>query len=1035
MEIPFKIYNASAGSGKTFTLVKEYLSILLSTKNSAVVKNILAITFTNKAVNEMKTRILNKLTFFASKEIFNRNDEMAAHICRDIKMDIYELNARAERSLKFILHNYFYFDIVTIDKFNHRLLKTFAHDLKIPLNFEAGIDTKLMLEEAVDNLIDKAGENELLTKILIEFALSKADEDKDWDISRDLKQTAFLLLEENHVEHISQIKNKNLKDFITLYGLLNQLIKEQRKNIQSDASTLLSFLTSKNLDANDFTRGTLFNHFKKIASGIFNKLYENKLEENILEGNVYNKSLSPDKKAIIDVLIPEISAAYHETKKKIYQLKFFENFKKNVVPYSLLNSIHKELEEIKEEQNLILVSEFNNIISSAISNQPAPFIYERIGEKYRNYFIDEFQDTSEMQWKNLLPLISNALETETTDGKHGSLMIVGDAKQAIYRWRGGKAEQFIDLYNCNNPFKVSKKIEVLPKNYRSHDEIVKFNNSFFTHISNFLTNNRYKELYKNQSYQETNGKSGGYINFTFLENDEDQLYCETVLNHIVTLIKQGYNYKDICILTQKKKHGFLIANYLAEKDVPLVSSESLLLKNNTKVNFLINLISLKNSPNNKETILNIIKFYTTQNNIEDKHACLLKYKNNINALFELYDFNLSTFTSLPFYNAVEYAISCFNIHHTSDAYLQYFLDEILLFTQKNNSNINFLEYWENKKDSLSIVAPQDMNAVQIMTIHKSKGLEFPIVIFPFANTKIYEEINPKTWMPVNKDIFNIPYALIDKNKDLSSYNEYGLEHYNDWQAKLELDQFNVLYVALTRPVEKLFIISKREIDKKGNENTTTFSGLFINYLKAIGLYTEKQNNFEFGNKEKHLLPVTLHNMESHSIPFISNNTYNQTFKIVTKGGSLWNTKQATAIEKGNLYHYILSKIKYSSDIESAIEDCIEEGIISNEEKITVVKKIKDVVLHSELQKYFSNKNVVLNEQAILCKEGSIVKPDRIVVYNNTRTTIIDYKTGTDNPAFDNQLNMYAKHLEEMNYNIENKIIVFINDEIKIKYIL
>src|SRR5690606_9201115 len=455
-------------------------------------------------------------------------------------------------------------------------------------------------------------------------------------------------------------------------------------------------------------------------------LYKNKLEENIAEGVcLYTSTQTADKKALIDSLLPEISRVYHYIKNKVYHVLFLKNFQNNLVPLSLLNSINRELQKIKEDQNLLLVSEFNNIISETISNQPAPFIYERIGEKYRHYFIDEFQDTSQMQWHNFIPLIGNALQAETLDAKKGTLMIVGDAKQAIYRWRGGKAEQFIELYKKDkNPFHIPANTQSLPVNYRSYDEIINFNNRFFEHISQYLSNINYRDLYQNHSKQESNNKKGGYINFSFVENDEDEVYCEIVLDHIHSLLNSGYAYKDICILTQKKKHGFVVANFLAENDIPVISSESLLLKNNVKVDFLIQLIKHSIYPDNKEIILALIQFLAEKDHIQDKHTYILKYIDDINSLFSKFLFRMNDFASLPFYNAVEYAIISFKLNKESDAYLQYFLDEILNMVNSKQGLHEFLNYWENKKESLSIVAPQESNAINIMTIHKSKGLEF-----------------------------------------------------------------------------------------------------------------------------------------------------------------------------------------------------------------------------------------------------------------------------------------------------------------------
>src|SRR5690606_239583 len=321
--IQFKIYDASAGSGKTYTLVKEYLSVLLSSESPVEVKQILAITFTNKAVKEMKTRVLKYLETFASDTVLLTSDQMAFDICRELQIDLRILHQRAEKVLKFILHNYFYFDIVTIDKFNYNLLKTFAHDLKLPVNFEAGIDTKLLLEEAVDNLIDTAGNDDLLTGVLIDFALSKADTDKSWDISRDLKKIASLLLEENHKEHIDKIKSKSLNDFKELNELLKRLIEEQSKGIISEANKMLYLFETNNLEFSDFNGKYLPNFIQKIAEGNFDCNFETKWQQEIDDKPLYPPSRVKGEKAnTLDNLQQRIVAKFLEIKNKIFQLQF-----------------------------------------------------------------------------------------------------------------------------------------------------------------------------------------------------------------------------------------------------------------------------------------------------------------------------------------------------------------------------------------------------------------------------------------------------------------------------------------------------------------------------------------------------------------------------------------------------------------------------------------------------------------------------------------------------------------------------------------
>ena len=247
---------------------------------------------------------------------------------------------------------------------------------------------------------------------------------------------------------------------------------------------------------------------------------------------------------------------------------------------------------IELNSDLLLISEFNSIISNEINAQPAPFIYERIGEKFKHYFIDEFQDTSQLQWQNLIPLVDNALSGENLKGETGSAMIVGDAKQAIYRWRGGKAEQFIDLYSKKvKPFVITQEVKNLPTNYRSTKSIVNFNNAFLKHVSDFAFSNiEHQTIYKN-SHQDQFIKEDGYVELSFLDiknedEDKDELHCQKVFETIEKVKANGFDLKDICVITRKSKEGIAIAEYLSSRQIPVISSESLLLKNSPEVNFI-----------------------------------------------------------------------------------------------------------------------------------------------------------------------------------------------------------------------------------------------------------------------------------------------------------------------------------------------------------------------------------------------------------------------------------------------------------------
>ncbi|MGJ5641626.1 UvrD-helicase domain-containing protein [Formosa sp. S-31] len=1045
----FTIYDASAGSGKTFTLVKAYLKILFQSNSLFQFKNILAITFTNKAVYEMKERIINTLKMFSDVSILTSENTMFKLLCEELNLEPEALYSKSNTLLNTIIHNYAAFEISTIDGFTHRLIRTFAHDLKLPLNFEVELDTDSLLTEAVDRLIAKAGTDKELTKILVQYAIEKADDDKSWDISLDLYKIAKLLVNENDIPYLNNLQGKSLEDFKILKQHLKTEINSTEEFIVSTAKNLLSSFANQDLTVKDFSRGTLYNHFVKASKLELYNLYDNKLESNITEGKIYTKSLAAAKAQLIDELLPEIATKYQDIKSKVFHLKLLRTIYKNITQLSVLNAINNELTDLKNEENKMLISEFNTIIGNEISEQPTPFIYERLGEKFNHYFIDEFQDTSELQWKNLVPLISETLDHYTPEKDPGSLMLVGDAKQAIYRWRGGKAEQFIELADLSsNPFHTEKQKSELKTNFRSFKNVIEFNNSFFRFLTTTaFSNTTYQDLY-NRAGQETANPNEGFVNITFLnttDEDRDVIYPEQVLKTINSCLENGYSYKDLCILVRKGKEAAAIADFLSQQNIQIISSESLLLKKSPEVIFVNNIISLLFDPRNNEVKIEILKYLSDKFGIEDKHAFFEKHLNlEINQLFSQFSL-LNIFVKaeqliqLPLFDMAESIIRDFNLVSNSNAYLQYYLDVILDFSQKQGSDIfKFLEYFNKKMDKLSIVSPEGQNAVQIMTIHKSKGLEFPVVIFPYADLDIYKEVDPKTWFPLDANNYKgFSNALINySKKDIVEFGEDGKKIYNTRNSELELDNLNLLYVTLTRPVEQLHIISSLGLDRNGNPNTNLYSGLFIAYLKEQQLWSDSTQSYSFGTATR---PISETDMEavaenhSETIEFISESKQEHNIKIITKNGYLWDTVQQDAIEKGNLVHHLMSKIKTAQDILPTLESAKQDGLINTEQEQVLQDIIINIVNHNELKTYYSETNTIYTERDIITKSGSILRPDRIVISPQNEVIIIDYKTGTEQQKHKEQLQMYQHYLEDMNFKVTQKILVYINEDIQIKY--
>ncbi|SHJ52288.1 ATP-dependent exoDNAse (exonuclease V) beta subunit (contains helicase and exonuclease domains) [Maribacter aquivivus] len=1026
----FTIYNASAGSGKTYALAKVYLKIILASPQNF--RKILAITFTNKAVNEMKHRILNSLFEFSKITSTEDANPLFNDILNETSYTFEELPALSKLRLKQILHNYAFFDISTIDKFTHRLIRTFAKDLKIPQNFEVVLDVDLLLQEAVERVISKAGEDPEFTKVLLDFAIEKIEDDRSWDIGFDLLKIGKLIFDENNAEHLKHLQEIELGDFLKLQTHLKKETKTLEKKIVDLATAALDVITSSGLDLKDFPRETLPNHFKKIVAGNFTptQLYNNKLEDNLIEGKIVKATV---KNAPAE-LAPQLLHHYQAIKQLIYKRGLYANINRNIIPFALLNAIQKELKIIQEEKDQLSISEFNTLIAKEVKDQPAPFIYERLGEKYRHYFIDEFQDTSQMQWENLIPLIGSAMEGEDELGGTGSLFLVGDPKQAIYRWRGGKAEQFLELATHQaHPFTIQSDLVTLPKNYRSYAEIINFNNNFFQSISPFLENDIYQEFFKIGNTQETNQKEGGYVNISLLEEDTDEEYAANTLATIQQCLSQGYTYSDICIIIRKKKHGLLLADFLMQHKIPVVSSDSLLLSESAKAIFLVQLIRYMVQPTELEIQYEILNFLSEGKN--DKHAYIYENLGKLNShLFESYGFDASKLRQASVFDGLAYAIKTFDLIPTSDAHLSAFMDLVFDVEQKYGSDMqSFLDYWDKKGNSASISTPENIESVQIMTIHKSKGLEFPVVIFPYANSNVYEEIDPKLWLPVNKEEFlGFSEVLINKKQEVQEYGELESLLYEIDHQKLQLDAFNLLYVVLTRAVNALFIISANKLDRKGEHNTNSYSGLFIHFLKSIGEYQQDKLSYDFGK----LIPQTSKKQTSTdqlTIPYIYTNINRPDFKILALAGTLWDEGLDVAINQGNVIHYILGAIFTTTDLDRAVQMALQKGLIKEQEVNGIKEIVKKVIFHKDLTQFYQNDVEVLNERDLLMADGTVQRPDRVVIKNN-HATIIDYKTGEQNPKYHHQINTYAQSFSNMGYTIDHKIIVYINTEIELDYI-
>lgn len=1043
----FSIYDASAGSGKTYTLVKEYLKIILSSPKNDAYRNILAITFTNKAVHEMKSRIVGSLSEFAKEEPSAKAVDLMEDLSREKGLSIIQIKIKSQSIIKHLIHNYAAFDISTIDKFTHKVIRAFAHDLNLPMTFEVTLDTENLLIEAVDAIIAQAGQDETLTKLLIDFTMEKTDDDKSWDVSREILETGRLVLNENNRNEILHFNDKTIEEFVVIKKKMLALCKDLESENEQFAVEALSLLDGNGVDLKSFSRGTFPNHLESIRDGKFNPRNKTFHE---FDDIAINKTAKD--KAVIESLIPELLNILKKIYKNFEKRDFYKAFLKNITPLSLLNTVSNELAKIQAEQNILSISEFNAIIHREIQNQPAPFIYERLGERYRHFFIDEFQDTSEMQWQNLIPLIDNALSGQDDLGNKGTLMIVGDPKQSIYRWRGGKAEQFIELSKDSNPFNnPDKEIKHLNTNYRSYSEVIEFNNAFFKLISSEFSNLDYKDLYENHSFQNTNSKKGGYVNISFLpiieknEAEEEDaveksdLYVLATLNTIQKVVQEGFEYKDIVILTRKRGQGVAIANYLTEQRIPLLSSETLMIQNATEVRLIIHLLKYLNNSRDLESKAHFLHFLGNTLSIgmpiHDFIAQGMAYKSESDFEKWLLTFDVSlSFENIrkkSLYEAVEIIISKFILPSEGNAYVQFFLDIVLERDIRNQAGIaDFLNYWEKNSEKFSIPSPEGNNAVRIMTIHKSKGLEFLVVIMPFAEEDYNRKPKDKLWLDTEAEDLGVPRALVDNSSAVEGFGESASAVFNEKKQEELLDNINVLYVALTRAEEQLYVITQSLKDRKDGEWPNNMASYFIKYLIHEGVYESEKLEYEFGNKTKLSISSKAADLVK-IIPVVKEVLNPKNIKIAQREALMWGTHQQEAISYGNIVHEILAFVKDKSDIDLAVTKAIENGLITIEQREAVLKTLLQIVNHPELSICFDGENHILNEQTIVQKEGKILKPDRIVLTKDKKAFLLDYKTGAVNSKYKLQIQEYQDAVEDLGYKVLKKALVYIGTEIDV----
>lgn len=1015
----FLVYKSSAGSGKTYTLMVEYLKLVLAYPPNY--SRILAITFTNKAANEIKQRILENLKTIADhtpESIPEKSKKLIERIANETGLSESVIFENARVVITSILHNYSDFAVSTIDSFMHSIIKSFAFDLKLSLNFEVELDIPSLINTAVDELISKVGKDDELTTLLQNYVINRAENEENWDITNDLRYYGSALFKERMSGLINILETTNLSE--KDYRMICDVHKSLKEEIKATGTKAVDLIYEAGLELSDFrnkSTGIGF-YFDKISRGespnITSTVRSAYNDDNWLVKN-------SDKSHLLEPVKESLKECGLAIEKLVLECRYMNIIKENFHSTLLLKRISEELNNIRQQRNLIPITDFNKLIGDIVKEQPVPFIYLRVGEKYRHFMIDEFQDTSILQWQNLLPLIENSL------GEARLNLIVGDGKQAIYRFKNGDAEQFVNLPSIGNPsgnsvlyqreslLKSHYTEKHLNTNYRSRVEIVEFNNKFFEFAApEFIPEN--STFYKDVAQEVNPSNTGGLVSFSFINPDNT---LNTILELVKNVSADGYSYGDIAILTRVNKDASRVAEALQMENIKVVSSESLLLCSSPEINFLVNWIAFISNPDDLISIQGILEYLYL---INPEAARNYKGKPDKSILYlELSECGFvidpNIFDNLSLYDTAVYLVETFKLNSTAPVYIRFFLDVIINFMQKDRTglDIDFIEYWKEKNSEFSISASQEKDAIQLLTVHKSKGLDFPVVIYAYPDP--HNNHADLTWDIVNFEhegksgsVTKVELPLVFKyNKALEGTPLQA--SYDQEKAKEKVDRFNLYYVAMTRASERLYVILNENAELDGESKY--LCQLAAKYLeKSSGVITIGNGDRVAGNyKNFNAFEVGVHENQISDLNYKSGNWKNK-ITLAQRAPESWTKEISDKSDYGTAIHLILSKLNDINEIKDIINSPVISGL--TEEATGKIRQSLVNLMNLEVVDIIFSGGKVIKEQEIISGDGKVYRPDRVVLKED-QTFVVDYKTGLASEKHVIQLNSYMKLLKQMGY--------------------
>ncbi len=1041
------IYKSSAGSGKTFTLVLEYLKLIIL--NPYRYSNILAVTFTNAATNEMKKRIIQQLMELAtSSEEEQRENIVFLKLEQHFQENHIELShpidQQARRALDNILNDYSNFSVSTIERFFQRIVRAFTRELNIPMGYEIEMQQAQVLEYIIGDMLLEVGTNKDLTNLLKQFLDYNLSEDKSWNIHLMLRKLGSQVFKEqfqqlnvqkpldtSHIQHIQEIA-----------GEIIRIRREFEQHMCSLANEAISILNRFDLplDAFKYKKSSVPSYFYRVQDKLdFDP--KKRAREGCEELEAWMKPGSEREEdfyaaiqaGLIDWLNEMVS--YYDEGIDAYQTAL--TVSGSIYSFGVMYDLQQKLSDYRKEYHQLIISDTSYLLSMVLDGgTDPPFIYERVGTRYMHYLLDEFQDTSDMQWSNLFPLLREAMSQSEPDAQPHNL-IVGDVKQSIYRWRNGN----MDLLNrkveqqVQSAFGERPREEFLTDNWRTAKDVVEFNNTFFQHSVEYLgkeldleEGSDLHQAYRNIVQHSTKNHIRGFVGIEFFEHEKRisqpegvswiELAMGRTLELIQELMDEGFKESDITLLVRRNSEGIQLAQFLQKNRVKVVSAESLLLMRNDKV--ILILAYLKYLVFGDDEIAEAtLQYHLSQMNgeLQTDHLSFLSGIGK-RLLVEIFA-SREQLLRMPVYDCISYLIHRLRGLHEPDAYVLSFLGAVLEYTQLQDSSITgFLDWWEDQKSSRAIASVDEQDAVRIMTIHKSKGLEFPVVILPFADWSLKPKVGDFIWIekPDKAPYDQFEYLPVKVSSKLD--NSYFKDHYRDELIASYIDNLNLLYVAFTRSEHRLYILTK---DYAGKAKQISQVAHLINFVirEGMNMATNEEKMITWGKKESYERKTRDLEQETVTLKTLEHAGLDHQPRISIRFSSNMYLptdirQRSEQILAGELVHEALAHIYSVEDITVGVKHVLHKGLISSEESDFMEKLLQEVVLHPDAAHWFSGLWEVKNEAEILYENSTILRPDRVMIHKG-KAVVVDYKTGDPYVSHHIQVQKYMYALKTMGY--------------------